>query len=204
MLAARYRGDAQVPIAPDAGSLFRASPPHLEPPRYLVKRSDHLPYMALNEHHTLRVLARPGKVPVTRTQMSDDGRILLVERFDVDAQEVPTHGLEDACSLMGLPPHEKYAPSMERVLKATETCPPDASRQAQLEHLGHHLLTNFVVRNGDCHSKNLALYYTSFDDVTFTPVHDLATTQAEDIAALLHLPAGNLPEALLPDARGVV
>jgi serine/threonine-protein kinase HipA len=148
--------------------------------RYVVKGSSNLPYLAFNEHHTLRVLARLNKVPVARTQLSDDGQVLLVERFDVDARGIPTHGLEDACSLLGLPPHEKYAPSMERVLKATEAYLPDATRQAQLEQLGYHLLTNFVVRNADCHSKNIALYYTSLDDVAFTPVYDLVTTQAYD------------------------
>jgi serine/threonine-protein kinase HipA len=148
--------------------------------RYLVKSSSHLPYMAFNEHHTMRVLARLNKVPVARTQLSDDGQVLLVERFDVDAQGAPTHGLEDACSLLGLPPHEKYTPSMERVLKATEAYLSGATRQAQLEQLGYHLLTNFVIRNADCHSKNIALYYTSLDDVAFTPVYDLVTTQAYD------------------------
>jgi serine/threonine-protein kinase HipA len=148
--------------------------------RYLVKGSSNLPYLAFNEHHTLRVLARLNKVPVVQTQLSDDGQVLLVERFDVDAQGVPTHGLEDACSLLGLPPHEKYAPSMERVLKAAEAYLPDATRQAQLEQLGYHLLTNFVIRNADCHSKNIALYYTNLDNVAFTPVYDLVTTQAYD------------------------
>jgi serine/threonine-protein kinase HipA len=148
--------------------------------RYLVKGSGNLPYLAFNEHHTMRVLGRLDKVPVARTQLSDDGQVLLVERFDVDDQGIPTHGLEDACSLLGLPPHEKYAPSMERVLRATEAYLPDATRQAQFEQLGYHLLTNFVVRNADCHSKNIALYYTSLEDVAYTPVYDLVTTQAYD------------------------
>jgi len=103
-----------------------------------------------------------------------------VERFDVDAQGIPTHGLEDACSLLGLPPHEKYAPSMERVLKATEAYLPDAYPPEAARTAGVHLLTNFVVRNADCHSKSIALYYTSLDDVAFTPVYDLVTTQAYD------------------------
>jgi serine/threonine-protein kinase HipA len=148
--------------------------------RYLVKGSGNLPYLAFNEHYTLRVLARLDKVPVAHTQLSDDGQVLLVERFDVDARGVPSHGFEDACSLLGLPPHEKYAPSMERVLKATAAYLPGDIHQAQLERLGYHLLTNFVVRNADCHSKNIALYYTSPDDVAFTPVYDLVTTQAYD------------------------
>jgi len=160
------------PPEPDRATLRTA--------RYLVKGSSTLPYMAFNEHHTMRVLARLNKVPVAHTQLSDDGQVLLVERFDVDAQGVPTHGLEDACSLLGLPPHEKYVPSMERVLKATEIYLPDATRQAQLEQLGYHLLANFVVRNADCHSKNFALYYTSLDDIAFTPIYDVLTTQAYD------------------------
>ena len=166
------------PEAPDEP--LEAARATLRTARYLVKGSSNLPYLAFNEHHTMRVLARLNKVPVAHTQLSDDGQVLLVERFDVDARGVPTHGLEDACSLLGLPPHEKYAPSMERVLKATEAYLPDATRQTQLEHLGYHLLTNFVIRNADCHSKNIALYYTSLDDVAFTPVYDLVTTQAYD------------------------
>jgi serine/threonine-protein kinase HipA len=148
--------------------------------RYIVKGSSNLPYLAFNEHHTMQVLARLNKASVAHTQLSDDGQVLLVERFDVDAQGSPTHGLEDACSLLGLPPHEKYVPSMERVLKATDIYLPGVNRKAQLEQLGYHLLTNFVVRNADCHSKNIALYYTSLDDVAFTPVYDLVTTQAYD------------------------
>lgn len=159
---------------------LKAARATLRTARYLVKGSSNLPYLAFNEHHTMRVLARLNKVPVAHTQLSDDGQVLLVERFDVDARGVPTHGLEDACSLLGLPPHEKYSASMERVLKATEAYLPDATRQTQLERLGYHLLTNFVIRNADCHSKNVALYYTSLDDVAFTPVYDLVTTQAYD------------------------
>jgi serine/threonine-protein kinase HipA len=148
--------------------------------RYLVKGSSNLQYLAFNEHHTMRVLARLNKVPVAHTELSHDGQVLLVERFDVDAQGVATHGLEDACSLLGLPPNEKYATTMERVVKATEAYLPDATSKIQLVQLGYHLLANFVVRNADCHSKNIALYYTSPDDVAFTPVYDLVTTQAYD------------------------
>jgi len=166
------------PEAPEAP--LEAGRATLRTARYIVKGSSNFPHLAFNEHHTLRVLARLNKVPVAHTQLSDDGQVLLVERFDVDAQGVPTHGLEDACSLLGLPPHEKYAPSLERVLKATEAYLPDATRQMQLEQLGYHLLTNFVIRNADCHSKNIALYYTSLDDVAFSPVYDLVTTQAYD------------------------
>jgi serine/threonine-protein kinase HipA len=110
--------------------------------------------------------------------MSDDGRVLIVDRFDVDAQGATVFGLEDTCGLLGLPPHEKYAPSMEKVVKAASAYLPAGDRHKQLDQLGWHILTNYVVRNADCHSKNIALYYTGLADVAFTPVYDIVTTQA--------------------------
>lgn len=153
--------------------------PTLRTRRHIVKGSDDsTPYLGFNEFHTMRVLARLNVVPVASTRMSDDGRLLVVERFDVDEQGVPTHGLEDACGLLGLPPHEKYATTTEKVLNATRAYLPAARVRAQLEHFGWHLLTNYIVRNADCHAKNIALYYTQRADVGFTPVYDIVTTQA--------------------------
>lgn len=48
------------------------------------------------------------------------------QRIDVEAGGVPTHGLEDACNLLGLPPHEKYATTTEKVLNATRAYLPPA------------------------------------------------------------------------------
>lgn len=147
--------------------------------RHIVKGSDDsTPYLGFNEFYTMRVLERLNVVPVARTRMSEDGRVLVVDRFDVDGQGRVTHGVEDACSLLGLPPHEKYATTMERVLNSTRVYVPAAHVRTQLELFGWHLLTNYVVRNADCHAKNVALYYTSLKDVAYTPVYDLVTTQA--------------------------
>ncbi|MDR1463315.1 MAG: type II toxin-antitoxin system HipA family toxin [Azoarcus sp.] len=147
--------------------------------RHIIKGSDDsTPYLGFNEFYSMRVLERLDVVPVARTRMSGDGRVLVVERFDVDERGVPTHGLEDACALLGLPPHEKYATTTEKVLNATRAYLPAARIRAQLEQFGWHLLTNYVVRNADCHTKNIALYYTRLADVSFTPVYDIVTTQA--------------------------
>ena len=153
--------------------------PTLRTSRHIIKGSDHsTPYLGFNEFYTMRVLERLKVVPVARTRMSEDGCVLIVDRFDVDVQGVVTHGVEDACSLLGLPPHEKYATTTERVLNATRVYIPAAAMRAQLEQFGWHLLTNYVVRNSDCHAKNIALYYTGLKDVAYTPVYDLVTTQA--------------------------
>jgi serine/threonine-protein kinase HipA len=151
----------------------------LRTPQHIIKGSDErTPYLGFNEFFTLRVLRRLNVVPVVNAQMSDDGRVLVVDRFDVDAAGQPISGVEDACSLLGLPPHEKYGTTTERVYKATREYVPSASLRAQNLHFAWHLLTNYVVRNADCHAKNIALYYTSRADVAYTPVYDIVTTQA--------------------------
>jgi serine/threonine-protein kinase HipA len=153
-------------------STFRTS-------RHIVKGSDdNTPFLGLNEFYSMRVLERLNVVPVARTRMSGDGRVLVVDRFDVDEKGEPAFGLEDACSLLGLPPQEKYAPSMENVLRATRAYIPSERVREQLERLGWLIITNFVVRNADCHSKNIALYYSQLSDVGYTPAYDIVTTHA--------------------------
>lgn len=147
--------------------------------RYIVKGSDdNTPYLGFNEFYSMRVLERLNVAPVARTRMSADGRVLVVDRFDVDANGTPTFGIEDACSLLGLPPNEKYRPSTEAALRATRAYLPFAVAHSQLEKFGWHILTNYVVRNADCHTKNIAIYYTQLADVAYTPVYDIVTTQA--------------------------
>lgn len=175
-------------IAPEDNALYDARPmaavplgkPTIKTSRYIVKGSDeNTPFLGFNEFYSMRVLERLEAVPVALTQMSDDGRALIVERFDVNADGFPIYGVEDMCGLLGLPPHEKYNSTTEKMLNAAKAylLNRDSMRQ-QLEQLGWHLLTNYVVRNADCHTKNVALFYTSVDDVAFTPVYDIVTTQA--------------------------
>lgn len=169
-------------IAPEEGADEFAQvlgKPTLRTSLHIIKGSDDsTPYLGFNEFYTMRVLERLNVVPVAKTRMSEDGRVLVVDRFDVDTQGVATHGVEDACGLLGLPPHEKYATTTERVLNATRAYVSAAAMRRQLEQFGWHLLTNYVVRNADCHAKNIALHYTSLKDVAYTPVYDLVTTQA--------------------------
>jgi serine/threonine-protein kinase HipA len=172
-------------IAPDrqADSETMAMPlgkPTIRTSRHIVKGSDDsTPFLGFNEFYSMRVLERLGVAKVARTQMSDDGRALIVERFDVDADGLPAYGVEDMCGLLGLPPHEKYNSTTEKMLNAARAYLLDRdSMRLELEQLAWHLLSNYVVRNADCHTKNVALFYTSVDDVAFTPVYDIVTTQA--------------------------
>lgn len=147
--------------------------------RYIVKGSDEqTPYLGFNEFYSMRLIERIGRFPVARTTMSDDGRALVVERFDVDDAGVPLHGVEDMCGLLGLPPSEKYASTTEQVVKAARPYFADAAWHEQSRRLAWLILSTYVVRNADCHTKNIALLYTDASDVGFTPVYDMVTTQA--------------------------
>lgn len=146
---------------------------------HIIKGSDDTtPYLGFNEFFTMRVLERLQVVPVATCRMSEDGRVLVVDRFDVDDLGQPCYGVEDACGLLGLPPHEKYATTVERVWKATRAYIPTDRLRKQREHFGWQILTNYVVRNADRHAKNIALFYTSRADIELTPIYDLVTTQA--------------------------
>ncbi len=147
--------------------------------RHIVKGSDEAtPFLGFNEHYSMKVLERLNVTPVAKTRMSSNGRVLVVDRFDTNDKGVPVRAVEDACGLLGLPPNEKYRPSTESALKATRAYIPAEALRAQREHFCWHLLVNYVVRNADCHAKNIALYYSSLADVTYTPVYDIVTTQA--------------------------
>ena len=166
-------------LAPSKPDTLPLGKPTLKTNKHIIKGSDeNTPYLGFNEFYTLRVLERLNVTPVAKSRMSEDGKIRVVERFDIDAQGYLRCGLEDACGLLGLPPHEKYVPSMEKVLHATRAYISGASSRQQLEALGWLILTNYVVRNADCHAKNIALLYSSLADVAFAPAYDLVTTQA--------------------------
>jgi serine/threonine-protein kinase HipA len=163
--------------------------------RYIVKGSDDkTPYLGFNEFYSMRLIERVGAFPVAKTIMSDDGRVLLVERFDVDEHGVPVRGVEDLCGLLGLPPNEKYSPSTEQVVKAARAYFTSERWSENARRLAWLILSTYVVRNADCHAKNMALMYTDAGDVEFAPAYDMVTTQA-------YPPHAKNPPALTVDGR---
>lgn len=145
--------------------------------RHIVKGSGaHAPYAALNEHLCMEVARRV--CTAAKTEVSEDGRALLVHRFDVDDLGQPVWGMEDFCSLLGLRPAAKYDTTWERIAKALRDHVPGAQRLQTYRHLSHTLLLTYALRNADCHAKNLALLYTSRADAHLSPVYDMLTTSA--------------------------
>ena len=145
--------------------------------RHIIKGSSRLlPFVALNEYLCMEVVRQV--MPAARTDVSTDGRALVVHRFDVDDDGQPHWGLEDFCVLLGLRPAAKYETTWERIAKAVRDHVPGNQRQEVFKQMATLLLLTYALRNADCHAKNLALRYTSRRDVHLAPAFDMITTAA--------------------------
>jgi serine/threonine-protein kinase HipA len=143
--------------------------------KYIVKGSStRLPFATANEHLCMQVAARV--INCAKTELSDDGRVILVHRFDVDENGKPHRALEDFCSLLGMKPSQKYDTTWERITKAVRDRIDGSGRYETFQKMAIILLLTYALRNADCHSKNLALLYTKRTDARLSPVYDLLTT----------------------------
>lgn len=143
--------------------------------KHIVKGSSkNLPYVALTEYLAMQVASKV--VPTAVSEISEDGQALVVHRFDVDENGLPSRGFEDFCALQGMRPAAKYETTWERVAKAVRDHVPGPRQRNVFQQLAATLLLTYALRNADCHSKNIALLYTSRDDVRLAPVYDMLTT----------------------------
>jgi serine/threonine-protein kinase HipA len=147
--------------------------------RYIVKGTTaRLPGVAINEHLCMEV-ARQAGMPTAATEVSDDGQALVVHRFDFEADGQTRRGMEDLCSLLALRPEQKYESTWERVAaRIKDVTPP--TQQGALSRLADLLLLTYALRNADCHTKNIALLYSSRESVELAPVYDMLTTAVYD------------------------
>ncbi len=149
--------------------------------RYIVKgTTSRLPGVALNEHLCMEVSRQAG-LPTAMTEVSDDGQALVVHRFDFEADGTTRKGMEDLCSLLTLRPEQKYESTWERVVARIKDVTPLAAQQnAALSRLADLLLLTYALRNADCHTKNIALLYSSRESIELAPVYDMLTITVYD------------------------
>jgi serine/threonine-protein kinase HipA len=115
---------------------------------------------------------------VPRFELSDDGQLLVLDRFDV-SDIGQRFGFEDIAALMTLRVHDrlssrKYHGSYEnvaRVISLISTQP-----ASDLAAFFEQLALSVMVRNGDAHLKNFGMLYASEDDVRLAPMFDVVTT----------------------------
>jgi serine/threonine-protein kinase HipA len=143
--------------------------------QHIIKGSSaRLPFATANEHLCMQVAAKV--VESAKTELSQDGKVLLVHRFDVDETGKPFRAMEDFCALLGLRPQNKYETTWERIAKAIRTYVDGKYHYESFQKLTAMLLLTYALRNADCHSKNLALLYTSRNDARLAPAYDFFTT----------------------------
>jgi serine/threonine-protein kinase HipA len=142
---------------------------------HIIKGSSaRLPFATANEYLCMQVAAKV--VESATTELSQDGNVLAVKRFDVDENGKPFRALEDFCALLGLSPSAKYDTTWERIAKAVRDFVPGPNQYETFRKLTTLLLLTYALRNADCHSKNVALLYTSRADVHLAPAYDFFTT----------------------------
>lgn len=143
--------------------------------QHIIKgSSSRLRFATANEHLCMQVASRI--VESAKTELSQDGNVLVVYRFDVDENGKPFRAIEDFCALLGLRPSNKYETTWERIAKAVRNFVPGADQHETFKKLTAILLLTYALRNADCHSKNLALLYTSRTDARLAPAYDFFTT----------------------------
>src|ERR1700678_1703251 len=127
---------------------------------YIVKTGPaNYPGLAVNEYLCLKAARRAG-LAVPAAELSRDGQVLVVRRFDrPDSGE--WLAVEDFCALKGLDPVSKYAGSLEDLAKLLLTYVRGERQGENAVKLYTLLILNYAVRNADAHLKNFALTYTS-------------------------------------------
>jgi serine/threonine-protein kinase HipA len=134
------------------------------------------PGLSANEFMCLSA-ARAAGIQVAPFDLSEDGSLLVIERFDL-APDGARLGFEDAASLMGqrvrdMLSDRKYHGSYERVASVLKLINlPDADLARFFEQVA----CMVMVRNGDGHLKNFGVLYSNHDDLRLAPMFDVVST----------------------------
>lgn len=144
------------------------------------------PDLALNEYFCMQAASRAG-LNVPRFDVSRDGQLFIMERFDV-TETGAYLGFEDGCVLQGLSPEEKYDSTYERLARSVTEFVSPSLRQTALTELFRSIVLSWAVRNGDAHLKNFGVLYDGpGGTVALAPTYDIVTTTAylrNDVPAL--------------------
>ena len=146
-------------------------------PNLIVKTSgDEHPSLSANEFLCLEVARRAG-LDVAGHELSDDGELLLIDRFDLEP-DGSRLGFEDIAALLdlrvgGALSDRKYRGSYEDV--AAVVAKFSSQVEDDLAALFRAVALCVLLRNGDAHLKNFAVLYDGAR-CTLAPLYDLVTT----------------------------
>jgi serine/threonine-protein kinase HipA len=155
---------------------------------HIVKSFDprEFPELAANEFFCTRAAKHAGiNVPVLR--LSDNRRILIAERFDLQP-DGRYWGCEDFCVLNGVRAHGRYDGSYEGIAERISQFVSLQNQREAFEQFFATVALSCAIGNGDAHLKNFAVLYEHPEAaVRFAPTFDLVCTtlyHARDVLAL--------------------
>ncbi|MNE19603.1 hypothetical protein D3C80_1126910 [compost metagenome] len=125
---------------------------------HLVKtfRPQEYPELAANEYFCMRAALHSG-LEVPGFELSERGKFLVVERFDLNGQGYL--GFEDFCVLNAWPSRAKYDGSYEGVAKQIKAFVSPALLNQALESFFKTVALSSGLKNGDAHLKNFGVLY---------------------------------------------
>ena len=125
---------------------------------YVVKAwGNEFPHLACNEYVCL-MLCRNAGLNVPDFYISDNGKLFISKRFDIDANGLAL-GFEDFCVLQAKSTKQKYDASLESCANTIKQyVSPQCVSQALADFFKLTVI-NVLVRNGDGHLKNSGIIY---------------------------------------------
>lgn len=151
--------------------------PSIPIPTLIVKAaSPSYPGLTANEYLCLSAARRAG-IPVPGFELSDDGQMLLVDRFDIEPDGTRL-GFEDIAALMGrrvrdVHSDRKYHGSYQRIAELLQLL---QLGSRDLERLYEQVAFTVMVHNGDGHLKNFGVLYRDTGPAWLSPMYDVVTT----------------------------
>lgn len=147
-------------------------------PTLIVKSGpEYYPGLSANEFIALSAAKRAG-IEVSGFDLSADGGLLVLDRFDIGA-DGSRLGFEDIPSLLGMQVRNKLD---ERKYHGSYELIADLLRnqlglpQPELEKFFQQVAFSILVRNGDAHLKNFGVLYSNETDIRLAPMFDVLTT----------------------------
>lgn len=145
-------------------------------PGLIIKSGlDEYPGLAVNEFICMSA-ARECGLAVPEFYLSDDHKLFIIRRFDLDS-DGRRIGLEDFSVLLGESTRDKYSGSYESLSKVIQMY--SASPRKDMETFFRMLVLSTLVGNGDAHKKNFSLIYDDIqapDTIRLAPTYDIIST----------------------------
>jgi len=137
------------------------------------------PGLAANEFFCMQAAARSG-LTTPATLLSTNGKLLAIERFDMNLNTGEYWGFEDFCALSNLPSRKKYSGSYERLAKGLSVFLDGEFLTTARRDFFKIMVLNCMVRNGDAHLKNFGIVYSDpkIENRFLAPAFDIVTSTA--------------------------